>query len=105
MTLKPISVLIAGGCMLAASAAHAEPPYERGAYGAPPGHLPPPGECKVWYDGAPPGQQPPPTDCRSARYEAYRNGGRVIYGSDYDRRYREPVWYECDERDYYKGEC
>ena len=29
----------------------------------PPGHMPPPGSCKVWYPGLPPGQQPPPGPC------------------------------------------
>ena len=29
----------------------------------PPGHLPPPGACRIWYPGRPPGQQPPPTSC------------------------------------------
>lgn len=34
-----------------------------GNLGIPPGHLPPPGECRIWYPGLPPGQQPPPGDC------------------------------------------
>ena len=29
----------------------------------PPGHLPPPGTCKIWYPDRPPGHQPPPGDC------------------------------------------
>ena len=29
----------------------------------PPGHLPPPGSCRIWLPGTPPGQQPPPGDC------------------------------------------
>jgi len=33
----------------------------------PEGHLPPPGECRVWYPGRPPGQQPPPVKCASAQ--------------------------------------
>jgi hypothetical protein len=33
------------------------------ALGIPPGHLPPPGACRIWYPGRPPGQQPPPTSC------------------------------------------
>jgi hypothetical protein len=28
----------------------------------PPGHLPPPGECRVWYRGVSPGHQPPPSN-------------------------------------------
>jgi hypothetical protein len=35
----------------------------RGAYDIPPGHMPPPGECRIWYPDRPPGQQPPPGDC------------------------------------------
>ena len=54
----------------------------RDAQGIPPGHLPPPGECRVWYDNRPPGQQPRPTSCANARATATRNGGRVIYGDD-----------------------
>jgi hypothetical protein len=29
----------------------------------PEGHLPPPGECRVWHPGKPPGHQPPPVKC------------------------------------------
>lgn len=31
----------------------------------PPGHLPGPGECRVWFPGRPPGQQPPKGRCGS----------------------------------------
>ena len=49
--------------------------------GIPPGHLPPAGECRVWYDGRPPGHQPAPTSCREAEQIAVRDpGARVIYG-------------------------
>src|SRR5258708_35567906 len=42
-----------------------EPERERGpstaaTFGIPPGHLPRPGECRIWIPGAPPGQQPRP---------------------------------------------
>ena len=33
------------------------------------GHMPPPGECRIWMPGVPPGQQPPPGDCRDLKYE------------------------------------
>ncbi len=29
----------------------------------PPGHYPPPGECRIWYPDRPPGHQPPPARC------------------------------------------
>lgn len=29
----------------------------------PPGHMPPPGQCRIWMPGIPPGQQPPPGNC------------------------------------------
>ncbi len=31
----------------------------------PPGHLPPPGECKRWDPDLPPGHQPPPVRCEA----------------------------------------
>jgi len=34
----------------------------------PPGHLPPPGECRIWYPDRPPGHQPPPGPCGALRY-------------------------------------
>jgi hypothetical protein len=40
--------------------------YPFSALNIPKGHLPPPGECKIWFPGRPPGQQPPPTSCVSA---------------------------------------
>ena len=57
------------------------------AQGIPPGHLPPPGACRVWIDGRPPGHQPPPTDCRSAEITAsHTRYARVIYGDRTERR-------------------
>ena len=65
--------------------------------GVPAGHLPPAGECRVWYDGRPPGQQPPPTDCRSAERVASREwDARVIYGGRRDTGQRSR---ERDEAD------
>ena len=52
----------------------------RGRYAIPRGHMPPPGECRVWFYDRPAGQQTPPTGCREARRYAYHHGGRVIYG-------------------------
>jgi hypothetical protein len=66
------------------------------AQGIPPGHLPPPGECRVWYDGRPAGQQPPPTSCREAERVAGRDRyARVVYGGDRDRR--DDEWWDRDD--------
>jgi|GEM_PF-4907600 len=49
----------------------------------PPGHLPGPGECRVWYPGVPPGHQPPPFRCAD-RYRAPHGAG---WGYAPDGRY------------------
>lgn len=67
--------------------------YSAEAQGVPPGHLPPPGQCRVWYDGRPPGHQPSPTSCRQAERVARNDRyARVIYGGDRD------AWYGDDRR-------
>jgi hypothetical protein len=33
----------------------------------PPGKMPPPGSCRIWYPGRPAGQQPPPGRCDELR--------------------------------------
>ena len=45
----------------------------------PPGHLPPPGKCRIWFPGRPPGHQPPPGDCHILRLEV-PPGAHLIYG-------------------------
>ena len=45
-----------------------ERPTQRDEYPIPKGHLPPPGECRIWYPDRPPGQQPPPGNCRELRH-------------------------------------
>lgn len=63
------------------STGYYEPNYRQpGPPHIPPGHLPPPGACRVWFYDRPPGHQPPPTSCHRAEHEAYRYGGVVVYG-------------------------
>ena len=63
--------------------AHGDDQRGRHAQGIPPGHLPPPGKCRVWYDNRPPGHQPPPTSCGEAERIAARDrNARVIHGSE-----------------------
>ena len=75
--------------------------YGSPGQGIPPGHLPPPGECRVWYDDRPAGQQPPPTGCREAERVASRDRyARVVYGGDRRERRDNDSWdREDDPRD------
>lgn len=51
------------------------------AQGVPPGQLPPPELCRVWYSDRPAGRQPSATSCQSAERIASRDrDARVIYG-------------------------
>lgn len=45
----------------------------------PPGYLPPPGMCRIWYPDRPPGQQPDPGDCEELRFHVPR-GTALIRG-------------------------
>jgi len=68
-----------------------------GAQGIPPGQLPPPGACRVWYDNLPPGRQAAPTNCRDAERIASRDrNARVIYGSN--QTPGDQGWWERDNR-------
>ena len=65
----------------------------RALRGVPPGHYPPPGECRLWYAGRPPGHQPPPVRCERLKGSVPR-GAFVLYNGrawdgDYDWRIRE----------------
>ena len=65
--------LVAGTALVAGCAVYAEPaPVGHGqqpAVHGPPGHYPPPGQCRVWYPDRPPGHQPPPGPCEVLQYQ------------------------------------
>ena len=48
------------------------------ALGIPPGHLPPPGECRVWLPGRPAGRQAAPRSCNGIMAVA-PGGSWVLY--------------------------
>jgi hypothetical protein len=67
-------VLGLGGC-----AAYGEYYEPRPAVRVPPGHMPPPGSCRVWFPDRPPGQQPPPGPCHQLQHQI-PPGGTLIHG-------------------------
>lgn len=58
--------LVLGGCAAYGDVvgdSRSDPAYPEPAVHVPPGHLPPPGSCRIWFPDRPPGQQPPPGNC------------------------------------------
>lgn len=51
--------------------------HQHGYTRIPNGHLPPPGECRVWYPNRPAGHQPPPFKCSQAPGQV-ESGGWLI---------------------------
>jgi len=59
-------LFLASGCVTHGAWAH--DPYPVGSVHVPPGHMPPPGQCRIWFPARPPGHQSPPGDCHELRY-------------------------------------
>ncbi|MDH5642688.1 MAG: hypothetical protein OEY63_00695, partial [Gemmatimonadota bacterium] len=53
--------------------------------GVPPGHLPPPGQCRVWVPGTPPGRQARPRTCSQIENSA-PPGSMILYRPGRERR-------------------
>jgi hypothetical protein len=60
----------------------------------PPGHMPPPGKCRLWYPDRPPGHQPRPQPCEHL-FRTYHHPGAVIIGSP---DFRVAHWAEDEGR-------
>lgn len=54
--------------------------HQHGYTRIPNGHLPPPGECRIWYPDRPAGQQPPPFKCGQARGRVEPGGWMISPG-------------------------
>lgn len=56
---------------VAGCAVYGDVPYRHPALHVdiPPGHMPPPGECRIWFPDRPPGQQPAPGNCHELQYQ------------------------------------
>ncbi|OLC05277.1 MAG: hypothetical protein AUH45_00940 [Gemmatimonadetes bacterium 13_1_40CM_69_22] len=67
--------------------AEAAGPSTAATLGVPPGHLPKPGECRVWIPGVPPGRQPRPKSRACGGIEAVAPPGSwILYRPTADRR-------------------
>ncbi|GEM_PF-5883370 len=62
-----LGLLMCGGCM--GYGYDGYDPYPHHGYDIPAGHLPPPGECRIWYPDRPAGQQPPPGGCQKLEWQ------------------------------------
>src|SRR6266513_4296077 len=66
VTIAALGFALAAGCtrttrtVLLVPEARSEGPSTAATLGVPPGHLPKPGECRIWIPGTPPGRQPKP---------------------------------------------
>ena len=65
-------------------------------YGIPPGHLPPPGTCRLWYPDRPPGHQPPPERCGRLRAQAPAGAWLIHRPTD------EPTYVDVSVYDAYR---
>ena len=87
-----LAVLTATGCSSISSSRPEQPapavrrgPSTASTLGIPPGHLPPPGQCRVWYPGEPPGHQPRARSCARIEREAPA-GSWIVYRPTEDRK-------------------
>lgn len=60
-----ITISVLSGCVAYGGTTSGPYPqhYPAGDFEIPAGHMPPPGECRIWFPDRPPGQQPPPGKC------------------------------------------
>lgn len=59
----------------------------------PPGHYPPPGECRIWMPGVPPGRQPAPSECMAVHGHVPL-GAWVLYRPPTERKLVEVTAYD-----------
>ena len=92
--LAAATLLAASGCTHAVVVqpeprAEAVPPPGRAErLGIPPGHMPRPGECRVWIPGTPPGRQPRPRSRPCAGIERVAPAGSwIVYRPGGERRF------------------
>lgn len=60
-------------------------PSTAATLGIPPGHLPPPGQCRIWIPGTPPGHQSAPGSCAALAPHVPLNGW-LVYRPSRDKK-------------------
>ena len=94
VTITALGFALAAGCtrttrtVLVVPEARSEGgPSTAATLGVPPGHLPRPGECRVWIPGVPPGRQPRPRSRPCDGIAAAAPAGSwILYRPTADRR-------------------
>jgi hypothetical protein len=94
VTITALGFALAAGCTRATRTVLVVPearseggPSTAATLGVPPGHLPKPGQCRVWIPGAPPGQQPRPKSRSCAGIAtAAPAGSWILYRPTADRK-------------------
>ncbi len=74
-----VGLLLLQACTIVTAPEPVYVPTPRETVHIPPGHLPPPGKCRIWFPDRPPGHQPPPGDCHELRFQV-PPGAMLIYG-------------------------
>ena len=93
VTIALLGLAVAVGCtrttrtVLVVPEARTEGPSTAATLGVPPGHLPKPGQCRVWIPDVPPGHQPRPKSRSCAGIEAVAPAGSwILYRPTTDRK-------------------
>ncbi len=73
------AALLLGGCAVTYRPATTVQTQAGNDVHIPPGHLPPPGMCRIWYPDRPPGHQPPPGDCAELQRQV-PEGAVLVHG-------------------------
>ena len=96
VSLFSILVLLTG-CTTMGVVVHGDPSYgsrssHTASLGIPPGHLPPPGSCRVWLPGHPPGHQLPPGPCPQLKREVPPGAWLLYHPTNHPEEIRVSVY-------------
>ena len=101
LEMKTVKTTILAGLLGAALLAPASSAIAKDDhhFHVPPGHMPPPGMCRIWFPGRPPGHQPAPGSCRvlsrqvpAGAYLLANDDHRWSHDELHDRRFRYEVF-------------